>query len=164
MKGLGVLIRSHLLSHEATHVQFVLIPFLAVFTDGWNNHKNRSWFDLCRRCKKITPTILWSSRSQNKRNAEPFSYSFMTRTSSALWEHAYSACLTRTNDGRPSAYMLTAVSHPRPGNDCVINPELFFKLLLTAEGQNGINCLRSPVTNALLKIVWFRLAISHCQR
>lgn len=32
--------------------------------------------------------------------------------------------------------MLTAVSHPHPGNDCVINPEPFFKLLLTAEGEN----------------------------
>lgn len=64
-------------------------------------------------------------------------YSFMTKTWSALSDHAYSACLTRNNDGRPSAYMLTAVSHPHPGNDCVINPEPFFKLLLTAEGENG---------------------------
>ncbi len=64
-------------------------------------------------------------------------YSSRTKTWSALLDHAYSACLTRTNDGRPSAYMLTAVSHPHPGNDCVINPEPFFKLLLTAEGENG---------------------------
>lgn len=62
-------------------------------------------------------------------------YSFMTKTRRALLDHAYSACLTRTNDGCPSAYMLTAASHPQPGNDCVINPEPFFKLL-TAEGQN----------------------------
>lgn len=82
-------------------------------------------------------------------------------SSSALWEHAYSACLTRTNDGPPSAYMLTAVSCPHPGNDCVINPELLFKLLLTAEGENGINCLCSPVTNAPRRTVW---AIRHCQR
>lgn len=61
----------------------------------------------------------------------------MTKTSSALLDHTHSACLTRTNDGRPSAYMLTAVSRPHPGNDCVINPEPFFKLLLTAEGENG---------------------------
>lgn len=33
--------------------------------------------------------------------------------------------------------MLTAVSRPHPGNDCVINPEPFFKLLLTAVGENG---------------------------
>lgn len=26
---------------------------------------------------------------------------------------------------------------PHPGNDCVINPEPFFKLLLTAAGENG---------------------------
>lgn len=63
-------------------------------------------------------------------------YSFMTKTWSALLDHGYSACLTRTNDGRPSAYMLTA-AQPHPGNDCVINPEPFSKLLLTAEGENG---------------------------
>lgn len=61
----------------------------------------------------------------------------MTKTWSALLDQAYSACLTRTNDGRPSAYMLTAVARPHPGNDCVINLEPFFKLLLTAEGENG---------------------------
>lgn len=70
-------------------------------------------------------------------------YSFTTKKKKkknlkcSLSDHAYSACLTRTNDGRPSAYMLTAVSRPHPGNDCVINPEPFFKLLLTAEGENG---------------------------
>ena len=64
-------------------------------------------------------------------------HSRQKKPSSALSDHAYSACLTRTNDGRPSAYMLTAVSRPHPGNDCVINPEPFFKLLLTAEGENG---------------------------
>lgn len=32
--------------------------------------------------------------------------------------------------------MLTA-AQPHPGNDCVINPEPFLKLLLTAGGENG---------------------------
>lgn len=82
----------------------------------------------------------------------------------ALGEHASPAWLTRTNDGPPSAYMLTAVSCPRPGNDCVINPQLLFKLLLTAEGENGINCLCSPVTNAGWRTIGATPAIRHCQR
>lgn len=73
------------------------------------------------------------------------------KPSSALGARSIRA--TRTNDGRPSAYMLTAVSRPHPGNDCVINPQPFLKLLLTAEGEDGINCLRSPVTDAALRTV-----------
>lgn len=99
-----------------------------------------------------------------KQAKDATSLSRIQSSSSAPWEHAYSACVTTTNDGRPSAYMLTAVSCPHPGNDCVINPEPLFKLLLTAEGENGINCLCSPVTNALLRTVWATLTIRHCQR
>lgn len=99
-------------------------------------HKNRSCFDFVQIRTKITPSMELISKQAKCRTF--FScYSFMTKTWSALLDHAYSACLTKTNDGRPSAYMLTAVSHPHPGNDCVINPEPFFKLLLTAEGENG---------------------------
>lgn len=58
----------------------------------------------------------------------------------------YSACLTRTNGGRPSAYMLTAVSCPHPGNDCVINPKPFFKLLLTAGGENGVQTVSAHLS------------------
>lgn len=98
-----------------------------------------------------------------KQAKDATSLSRIQSSSSAPWEHAYSACVTTTNDGRPSAYMLTAVSCPHPGNDCVINPEPLFELLLTAEGENGINCLCSPVTNALLRTLWATLTIRHCQ-
>lgn len=87
---------------------------------------------------------------------------FATREPSSALGAPVQLRATRTNDGRPSAYMLTAVSRPHPGNDCVINPQPFLKLLLTAEGEDGINCLRSPVTDAAPRTVWVRAAISHC--
>lgn len=101
-------------------------------------HKNIFFFDFLQIRTRIIPPTISSNWSQNKLNAGPFPaviHSWL-KTWSALLDHAYSARLTRTNDGGPSTYMLTAVYHPHPGNDCVINPEPFFKLLLTAVGEN----------------------------
>lgn len=135
-----------------------------VIVNRWMKHSMkekpvRLWLEYVPPVPKKKP----SSRSQNRLKTRRL-FSRIQWSSSAPWEHAYSACVTTTNDGRPSAYMLTAVSCPHPGNDCVINPEPLFKLLLTAEGENGINCLCSPVTNALLRTVWATLPIRHCQR
>lgn len=134
-----------------------------IVTAGWNAAWKRNpgwlWAEEAQKQQPIAP----SSRSQNRLKARRGS-AVALPSWRALWEHAYSAWLTRTNDGPPSAYMLTAVSCPHPGNDCVINPELLFKLLLTAEGVNGINCLGSPVTNARRRTDWATPAIRHCQR
>lgn len=130
--------QSGLLLHEATkHVQCVLNYFYLSFY--WlikHVIKTDPSLILCRKGKKKKKTAspVWSK--QAKCWTFLSCYSFMTKTWSALLDHVYSACLTRTNDGCLSTYMLTAVSHPQPGNDCVINPEPFFKLL-TAEGENG---------------------------
>lgn len=70
-----------------------------------------------------------------KQAKDTTSLSRIQSSSSAPWEHAYSACVTTTNDGRPSAYMLTAVSCPHPGNDCVINPEPFFQIVINCRGR-----------------------------
>lgn len=158
-----VLTRLHLLWHEP-RMHGVYCNSFCVNCEPMDEtlHERETSLTLSRICLKKQPFLL-SSRSQNRLKARGCLRRIQP-SSSALWEHAYSACLTRTNDGRPSAYMLTAVSCPHPGNDCVINPEPLFKLLLTAEGANGINCLCSPVTNALLRTIWATPAIRHCQR
>lgn len=163
MKGCDVLTRLHLLWPER-RVYGVYYNRFCVNCDCWmkRSMKEKPSLTLNRISTKITADRAIQPVPKQAKRA--MSLSHIQPSSSALWEHAYSACLTRTNDGPPSAYMLTAVSCPHPGNDCVINPELLFKLLLTAEGENGINCLCSPVTNAPLRTVWATLAIRHCQR
>lgn len=163
MKGCDVLTRLHLLWPER-RVHGVYYNRFCVNCDCWmkRSMKEKPGLTLNRKGTKITADRAIQPVPKQAKRAMSLSHS--QPSSSALWEHAYSACLTRTNDGPPSAYMLTAVSCPHPGNDCVINPELLFKLLLTAEGENGINCLCSPVTNAPLRTVWATLAIRHCQR
>lgn len=143
----------------ATCVRGVLQQLLCelwLLDETLHERETRFDFEQNKHVHAIQPVPKQAKRAMSLSRIQP--------SSSALWEHAYSACLTRTNDGPPSAYMLTAVSCPHPGNDCVINPELLFKLLLTAEGENGINCLCSPVTTAPLRTVWATLAIRHCQR
>lgn len=164
MKGPDVLTRLDLLWHEKRTDGENYNSF-CVIVNQWMKHSMKEkpvplWLEYVPHPKKTAIPAIQPLPTQAK---DATSLSRIQSSSSTPWEHAYSACVT-TNDGRPSAYMLTAVSCPHPGNDCVINPEPLFKLLLTAEGENGINCLCSPVTNALLRTVWATLTIRHCQR
>lgn len=150
----SVLSRSRLLLHAATqHIQYVLNHFYLNFTDGWNMSKKHILVRLC--ADKNQNNTLYHGIKLISKQAKcwsfPSCYSFMTKTWSALLDHAYSARLTRTNDSGPSAYMLTAVYHPHPGNDCVINPQPFFKLLLTAVGENGTQTVSAHLS---LKQCW----------
>lgn len=131
---------SHLLLHKQHNIyslDWTIITW--IFNDEWNTSEKQIpvWLSTERNRNNTPYCVIKMISKQAKCWTFLSCYSFMTKTWSALLDHAYSACLTRTNDGRPSAYMLTAVSRPHPGNDCVINPEPFFKLLLTAEGENG---------------------------
>lgn len=160
--------RSHLLSHEHNMYslyQTIFAWFFPFFQMDESQRKNRSHSDFVQVRIKITPSGLWWSRSQKRAECWTFlsCSSFTAKAWSALWDRVYSACLTRTNDRRPSAYMLTAVCRPHPGNDCVINPEPFFKLLLTAEGQNRTQTVSAHLSPRLhRRMVWSQPVISHC--